>query len=708
MLIYDNVNAILDVKPFFPYNSEVWGTGKVILTTRDSNIQNSSYIKPENVIQVEELNAEEALILFSKIMYDKEPSRLSEGEKERAITFLKNIPPFPLDVTVAAYYIKDSQISYEQYLERIVTYSKAFEKVQETLLEEVSGYNKTRYGIIKLSLQKLIDSNLAFKDLLLFICLIDSQNIPKNLLEFHGNTVIIEDFTHALKKYSLVTSELPSVKEGELSLFSLHRSTQTMGQAYLLDLLNEEEKYIFFDKMLRIFQSFYDFHVEKNYKTVLLLIPHLEFLMKNLDEIKLKEEIREKYKNKLLLLMGYVHLKCSRNVKFAKKYFSEAYQMNVIHKNVTKSFLLLLLKDLGDICVDLGDMDEAIIYHQKSIDLCEKLPNYEMIIAKNMQGMGFAYFHKNNFDKAQYYLKLALKKVSNPDTQEKRELKSRIYSTLAILYSNHFLHFDKTNEAQKYAFQSLEIIDGLQRFANINSKKEKKLSCYIARSKRTLGEVYSRLGRYIEADMYGFQEVQYIIDNSLDNCSHNLLKILVSLGRGEVLLRNKELKKAKESLSETIEIAEKLTGEDDNDAMLARAFKIEAQIRLGEFEEAYKDCCFTFNVKRKAYTNFSDLMYITCFYHAAFIKYKQGDFKRSLGHFSDFFRQMKLFCHLFLDEKDYKNIEQKGVFQEAVYQDSQSLQIIKECLQRSLIVFTAIYGSSHPFVKDYVVENCNV
>ena len=42
LLIYDNVETFTDIQKYFPYDSETWGNGKVIITTRDSNIDNNN------------------------------------------------------------------------------------------------------------------------------------------------------------------------------------------------------------------------------------------------------------------------------------------------------------------------------------------------------------------------------------------------------------------------------------------------------------------------------------------------------------------------------------------------------------------------------------------------------------------------------------------------------------------------------------------
>ena len=84
-------------------------------------------------------------------------------------------------------------------------------------------YNKTRYGIVTLSLENLIQINTDFKELLIFVRSIDSQNISIELLKHFKPSMIVEKFVHNLRKYSFVTCE---IKARDVSLISIHKSIQ--------------------------------------------------------------------------------------------------------------------------------------------------------------------------------------------------------------------------------------------------------------------------------------------------------------------------------------------------------------------------------------------------------------------------------------------------------------------------------------------------
>lgn len=229
-LIYDNLELFPNFLKYFPSDTREWGNGRVLITTRDSTLQNTSYVSLENVMPLGELKKQEGAELFIKILYGLQP--LSETKKEKVLTFLQNIPSFPLDISVAAYYIKNAHITPEIYLERISQPCKKFEFVQEAIAKGVGEYAKTRYRVIALSLERLTNVDPDFADLCLFISLLDSQNIPREILNKYKSAVVVDSFVYNLSKYSLIN---PEAQNSPAPNISLHRSIQKIMLTYFSD-----------------------------------------------------------------------------------------------------------------------------------------------------------------------------------------------------------------------------------------------------------------------------------------------------------------------------------------------------------------------------------------------------------------------------------------------------------------------------------------
>ena len=110
---------------------------------------------------------------------------MTPSKKKETQQFLEKLSPFPLDISTAAFYLKTTHLSYGDYLKRIKKSDDSFNTMQEGVLKEVNDYIKTRYGIISLSIQSLIHNNQDFIEVLLLISLLDSQDIPRDLLSYH-------------------------------------------------------------------------------------------------------------------------------------------------------------------------------------------------------------------------------------------------------------------------------------------------------------------------------------------------------------------------------------------------------------------------------------------------------------------------------------------------------------------------------------------
>ena len=237
LLIFDNVEKIADIQKYLPQDVMTWGQGKVLLTTQNSNIQNNRHVN--STVFVGELDPTQKLHLFTYIMNNEAIHTLSHQKNEEIKKFLENIPSFPLDVSIAAYYLKNSHCTYDQYLDHLKIYNQGFENIQEDLLKEAGDYTKTRYQIVTLSLHQLMKVHKDFKDLFLLISLVDSQNIPIDLLNAYKDKFIVDSFVNNLKKYSLVTSES---SPSSFPNFSIHRSTQNIMFVYLTNSLNINKK----------------------------------------------------------------------------------------------------------------------------------------------------------------------------------------------------------------------------------------------------------------------------------------------------------------------------------------------------------------------------------------------------------------------------------------------------------------------------------
>lgn len=402
LFIYDNVEKFSDIQTYFPRDFATWGEGRIILTTRDNNIQNNKHVN--DVIQIGELTHDQKLNLFTKTMSQGNTSPFTSLQTEEAKVFLENLPSFPLDVSIAAYYIKATNVPYKRYLERLTQYDNNFENIQENLLRESGNYKSTRYKIITLSINQLIKINKNFEELLLFISLLDSQNIPSDLLIKYKNEVIVDDFIYHLKKYSLIVSRSSSSFQS-MPTFSLHRSTQAISLAYLNKSLNPDKIKNNLQSIVNTLQNYvFELLAKSDVEKIKHLINHCEILLTHNTLITHAEKgivqgslgciyycLCNYEKAQQLLENGLINLNSNRDNSYGLKAQFLAY-LGTTNKNLgnferAKSLLeksifiykthipenydglVWALSNLGDIYRNLGDVEKAKDLLEQSINI---------------------------------------------------------------------------------------------------------------------------------------------------------------------------------------------------------------------------------------------------------------------------------------------------------------------------------------------------
>lgn len=354
LLIYDNVDKIYHLAKYFPQDPQIWGNGNVIITTRDGNISSSEHIKQDNVIQVEELTSLEKLTLFSRIFYNKSPRELLDEQRQYSKEFLENIPSFPLDVSAAAYYLKITGTSFKDYLKNLNSCDVDFERLQSTLLKEMGGYTQTRYNIITMSLERLIHANKNFKDLALFISIIDSQKIPRDLLNKYQTDTVVGEFIFNFKKYSLITNYTQSKSE---SYFSIHRSTQAIILAYLSQNLHLGHDKRRLESIACVIGDYVIHLLEKeDFNRMKSLLSHCEAFLRHTSLVT--DEIDIQIKSALGVIYHYTSHKSQKAIDFFEASLEKIDRSG--KKFITKARVMTLLADLFRKLGDYGKAEDLL------------------------------------------------------------------------------------------------------------------------------------------------------------------------------------------------------------------------------------------------------------------------------------------------------------------------------------------------------------
>lgn len=450
LLIYDNVEKLTDIQKYFPLNSETWGKGKVIMTTRDSTIQNNKQVN--HVVSLGALDKTQKLNLFTQIMGNEENKQLTSTQQDETLSFLEKIPPFPLDISVAAYYLKTTKAPYANYLEHLTKFDKNFTTVQEDLLKGAGDYTKTRHGIIALSLEQIMNIHKDFPDLLLFISLLDSQHIPRHLLTTYKNETIVDNFIYHLKKYSLISDDRSSASIG--STFSMHRSTQDITFSYLAKILKLDKEAPLLEKIVYTLNDYLDQVIEReDFEKMQIMAQHLEKALhysnlltdfsKGLLESKLgvlyyyiNDDKSRQFLESSLKKLTLEKTSAEKNLRIARSFlhigsvytelrFDEKAQelfeniLNFYGEKGLKNYttLSLALSHLGNLHRRLKNYDKAKTYLEESVSLNKQSSGDQKSLARTLAYLGTVYrglgFYQKAINSLEESLALYNKNFSN-------------------------------------------------------------------------------------------------------------------------------------------------------------------------------------------------------------------------------------------------------------------------------------------------------
>jgi DNA-binding CsgD family transcriptional regulator/lipopolysaccharide biosynthesis regulator YciM len=446
LLIYDNVGNMRDVQQYFPTDVNGWGTGKIIITTQDNHIQNNGYVK--DIVWVGELSDEEKFSLFTRIM-NKGDKRSFDSQQAPSIKeFLEKLPSFPLDISTAAYYMKATDTTLEQYLDYLANYDENFSEIQKSICSESTGCQKTRYQIITLTLDKLVAADKNFGDLLLMISFLDSKNIPRFLLDRYKGKLTVDRFVYTLKKYSLIdTYNLMDVPVGQS--FLVHQSIQEVARRYLLKKLEMTKDQGSLAIMANILENCAADSINKeDYLNALLLLNHIKaFLNHNsLFNDKIKQSLSCQLGG-LYLYLGH-YTRAEEVLEKNRDSLNQGSEKNYLQ--ITKNLIYLgnTYRHLKKFGKSRDSLEESLYISKKHL-----LNNHE-IIAQASIYLGSIYRTLKNYEKAKYHLQEGIS-LYNKHLPENHSGIARATLYLGSVYQG-LAYFDQAESSFKQALTIYE------------------------------------------------------------------------------------------------------------------------------------------------------------------------------------------------------------------------------------------------------------
>jgi len=278
LLIFDNVEGYFDINHFISLAKDTQSNPVHILL---SSRADSGY---KSILKLNTFSCEESEQFLENILF----GRKLEERRELA----KALNYYPLSLGQSSLYLQHHpSITVEDYIklykgQRAKLWRSEEEFFKETKISDWDEQHQSVSATLQLSIQEMQKHPKLVKDLLIFLSLIGSQNVPTSLLKTWRHTNQIEDISFGeslseLIRYNLISSHdypyCPLIKE---PIYNIHDAVQKV----VLTLFSKNDLIEGFNKASKAFLTLLlenKNHFLSFYETNASLVGHIETLLKN-------------------------------------------------------------------------------------------------------------------------------------------------------------------------------------------------------------------------------------------------------------------------------------------------------------------------------------------------------------------------------------------------------------------------------------------
>jgi|GEM_PF-7113013 len=512
-LIFDNVDSLVTIKPFLPFDEKTCGRGKIVITTRNNNIVDNIFVHSSCAISIPPLTDKEKKELFLKL---QESSPYSEKQLN---SFFKVLPPFPLDIVIASSYLKN-MYGFENFSQNL------------SALEEKQ---KGRFYIINCVIEKLVDLHPNSIPILLLITQIGSQNIPKDLLWiFKKDRPYLNDIIEELAKQSLITYGLD--KHKIIDSFSIHRSTQDNILLSLTKRLGQQNLAKYTKQLVSVCEGYcLSLRQQANVRALENFIYHLKILRK-------APLLKTDQENFVQSLLGSIYVDLGQYtlarplLEESKIYFQEKNTPSHIHELLyTLCYLGISTENMGEHFYSKEIFKIALYFYEKyQIDASDYY--FNLIRFNNCYPRWFSGMNKTERTKLKKTVDTCIMNLRSANPSDLNLASG--YEELGVLY----LFCDRDYQKAEYYFQK-----SIELYEKIYGKQTRKQ----LNAEHCLSDICRYRGQYKKAlkilDAVGKKLIFYGLENDI---WMGKIKVMT----GEIYRKLGNLKKAKHYLFEGIKI----------------------------------------------------------------------------------------------------------------------------------------------------------
>ena len=427
ILIYDNVKNFDVVKDFFPFDKNSWGSGKIIITSRNVNFFNNSYIPSRKIILIPELSKSEKLYLFEKIL-------VSQGKMESIKTmnineFIEKVPPFPLDIVLSAFNFTNSDITYDEYINSLG---------DGQIANDPKKFLNARFKIVNSSFRSLLDPNSVFKDILAYLLVLNPSYISIDFLEHIFGKKIIKKFVLTLKENAFII-EKSKIKTDVSKSISIHESLISVLKASKESLTTPLSTENIIENIILYTEK--ELEKESSNK-ISLLKKNLSYISENISGLSEKCLVSLK---KTLADILYFEGKYS----MSKESYENIYEKNYEYLQADKEMAAKVYISLGKANNRLGYGVESVKFYEKFMKIARDL-GYEDKISETYMLIGDSLKNSGKYKESYDYFYKALLTYKRKNLLDKYHWTLSKIGNLCIFLGDHDKAIENLEKSYKY------------------------------------------------------------------------------------------------------------------------------------------------------------------------------------------------------------------------------------------------------------------
>lgn len=584
----------------------------------------TSYVDPRSIISMHELSSSEAQTLFTNI-HPNEPLKHVKD-------LLSCIPLYPLDVSLAAFYMKNTHTSVKRYIQHRKNFTQSFDCTEKEILGQVNSYDATRYGVIATSLHEILKENPAFSPMIFLIFFMESQDLPLSFFKRFLSPLEAKKCEKMLKQYGLITHE---IQKNDQSLFSIHRKTQSLGCYFLKKYISNPHKIQIFETLLNTLKklpefsekvrSFYDMNRILPVKKRILWLPHLQKILNTLAHHNLPETLHSTIKTYLTMTIGFTfkhaHYDQRASFYFVKLFQDKSLQIPPILYGISAMTAYRTF-------YNLGRSDKGIPFLEACVRCMPQLSQHPLVYSEILTNLGVAYTENNRHLDAVPLYKKALHVLKD---QENTQLSAEVYGKWSGAY-RYFEDSHYQKEAQSLAQKALSLLQTPKYIQDT----PRETSYHIAKQKGRLAQAYLGTGDTKHAHT-ALEEAQYLIRKGPWEDSHLQAEVLMCQGIHDLLTRAPT---ALKMLTQSIDLATINLGPQAHCVWYGKAVRSSVYIQEHLYKKAIQDIQDILPLMRTKTFPLAQKIMAVLLYNQAYIAHKENhtDVRALYTTFFDYIR----------------------------------------------------------------------